>query len=550
MAGSRTGLCKIRIARIGLVSLLAMMWICSNLNAETGIPNAPLYNLIKPHASYAKFVVGEGEKACTVFEPREPKLNSAPVVIFLHGFMAISPDKYIGWIEHLVQNGYIVYYPTYQRVLPQGINEYSVNALAGIRSAFELSEQAGETYTYPRKNFVFAMGHSLGGMLAMWLCKVAESENIPVPRACFAVQPGGFEPQTNKSFPEDLVLVTLFGDRDRAVGSSYAVRAFEEMAKRDAKRTALVRMRSCFHGSEPVVADHFAPLAYKNRPFYLPESCGVNIQDVGYLWKMADNVFQEAIKKVPDMQQALVLWPATYLDNFPLAPWHIKFGDGTIWPQKPLMTKQRQRAGFEECAHLCATIYPEQAGAYHSVVFVSYNSAVSNLARAISARGFICEFLHLKQGTEIPALQYPDSLISDHDDIYGELNEPRPADWILVLDGNTANLAHMFFPPEYKPKGVIILADSVALDEPFDKSVNVLVLGRRNDPGMARKLFERLRQEEYSVNLHLAYGDGGLFSGFDKASDDAAATAFFFITRRLGIAYNDLPDPGFGFDTP
>ncbi|MEZ4892408.1 MAG: hypothetical protein R2778_05270 [Saprospiraceae bacterium] len=51
-----------------------------------------------------------------LFEPADPKPDSAEVVVFLHGYGAYNPMAYGKWIKHLVAKGNIVIYPRYQKI--------------------------------------------------------------------------------------------------------------------------------------------------------------------------------------------------------------------------------------------------------------------------------------------------------------------------------------------------------------------------------------------------------------------------------------------------
>lgn len=56
------------------------------------------------------------------FVPDQLKYGlTAPVVVYLHGWTAYLPEYYIGQIEHLVKQGYIVLFPQYQKPGLKGI---------------------------------------------------------------------------------------------------------------------------------------------------------------------------------------------------------------------------------------------------------------------------------------------------------------------------------------------------------------------------------------------------------------------------------------------
>src|SRR5262245_4974237 len=63
------------------------------------------------HAALTKHRYRQGAQEYWLFEPAKPKPESVPVVVFLHGWGAMNPLLYGGWIEHLVKRGNIVVFP-------------------------------------------------------------------------------------------------------------------------------------------------------------------------------------------------------------------------------------------------------------------------------------------------------------------------------------------------------------------------------------------------------------------------------------------------------
>ena len=86
---------------------------------------------------------GEGGKQFWIIEPAKPAPKKAPVVIFLHGYSAMFPDSYRGWIDHLAKRGNIVIYPRYQEKLLTPPAEYFQNAIASVRAALAVLGEPG-----------------------------------------------------------------------------------------------------------------------------------------------------------------------------------------------------------------------------------------------------------------------------------------------------------------------------------------------------------------------------------------------------------------------
>ncbi len=106
----------------------------------------------------------------TVFVPSVLKNGStAPVVIYLHGFMMVAPDIYLAHIRHLTNQGYIVVFPSYNlggftgmlrdtdqtKMMERAVRNANTG-LAMVAGKADLSD-------------VTIFGHSLGGLLgACW----------------------------------------------------------------------------------------------------------------------------------------------------------------------------------------------------------------------------------------------------------------------------------------------------------------------------------------------------------------------------------------------
>jgi poly(3-hydroxybutyrate) depolymerase len=66
------------------------------------------------HDSVIQSQFGGTNDSYYLFEPADPTPESAPVIVFLHGFGMVQPSLYGGWIDHIVRRGNIVVWPRYQ----------------------------------------------------------------------------------------------------------------------------------------------------------------------------------------------------------------------------------------------------------------------------------------------------------------------------------------------------------------------------------------------------------------------------------------------------
>lgn len=207
--------------------------------------------------------VGAGARGAAIFRPRHARA-SAPVVVFLHGWLAVDPAFYGPWIAHLVHGGATVIYPTYQEAPFTDTVSPLPNTLVAMRLALE------EVRVVPGRLVV--AGHSAGGALAADYAASARSAGLPVPAAVFSVYPGrslrGVALRIPAVSPRNIAagtrVLALAGAGDRVVGSRVA-RAIVRTARRARATLRIVR--------DPRVDDHGAPQrssAAARRTFWAP----------------------------------------------------------------------------------------------------------------------------------------------------------------------------------------------------------------------------------------------------------------------------------------
>lgn len=198
--------------------------------------------------------VGSGAQGASIFRPRgAPAWQARPVVIFLHGWVAIDPARYGPWIGHLARGGSTVIYPAYQTKPTRDTVTPLANVMAGVRAAL------GQVAIAPGRLVV--AGHSAGGALAADYAAVAAANGLPAPAAVFSVYPGRRLRHLTTAIPEfDLAsiapetrLLAYAGERDSAVGSGAAKRIVAGAVHADA-RLQVVR--------DDAVDDHSAPRRY------------------------------------------------------------------------------------------------------------------------------------------------------------------------------------------------------------------------------------------------------------------------------------------------
>jgi pimeloyl-ACP methyl ester carboxylesterase len=212
-----------------------------------------------------------------LFEPADPKPDSAQVVVFLHGYGAINPMIYGAWIRHIVRKGNIVIYPRYQKNLfsPRP-DAFADNAATAIRQALEKLSQ-GE-HVRPIAEPLIIAGHSYGGTIAANLGVNYAQFGIPQPKGLLLCAPGtgplkGGRLVTYEALPEDTRLLVLVSINDHVVGEELGRLIFETATNTPARN--LIRLLPDDYGTPPLTSVH-------NESYALDAAFDAGIHNASY----------------------------------------------------------------------------------------------------------------------------------------------------------------------------------------------------------------------------------------------------------------------------
>lgn len=218
-------------------------------------------------ATVTKRLLGRGTASTYAFYAAGAAPETGrPVAIVLHGWGAVNPQSYGGWIDHLARQGWLVLYPRFQEVNRTRPADAPAIAESLVKAA--LAEIATDGEAKPDLGRVAMIGHLAGAPLAMDLAAAAKAQGLPVPKLIFAVMPGGIAsgPKSRGIALTDLsaidpatLIVTMVGDKDTRAADLAAKRLLREANAVPLERKLFVRALSDDHGFPALTATLASP---------------------------------------------------------------------------------------------------------------------------------------------------------------------------------------------------------------------------------------------------------------------------------------------------
>ena len=212
-----------------------------------------------------------------LFEPDSPRPDSAPVVVFHHGYGAINPMIYGRWMRHIVQQGNIVIYPRYQKnLISPSSRQFADNASTAIRNALE--ELKSGDHVRPIERGLILAGHSYGGAISAYLGVHYQDLDIPKPEGILLASPGtgplkGARLESYEGMPEDMRLLVMVSVNDHVVGEELG-RLIFETAVHTPQRNLIIQYPD-EHGDPEVSAGH-------NESYALDSDFDAGIHNLSY----------------------------------------------------------------------------------------------------------------------------------------------------------------------------------------------------------------------------------------------------------------------------
>ncbi len=161
-----------------------------------------------------------------LFEPASPKPDSAHVIVFMHGYGALNPMAYGGWIKHRCARATSSYLPSSSAIGGLHLrNSFRANAAKGIRDALK-ALKTGD-HVRPIDGPLIMLGHSYGAATAAYLAVKYKQYGIPQPKGLLlCASPGtgpmnGAKPEDYRNMPADTKLLIVNSNDDQVVKEKF-----------------------------------------------------------------------------------------------------------------------------------------------------------------------------------------------------------------------------------------------------------------------------------------------------------------------------------------
>ena len=280
------------------LAALVLLAISPEQTQSADVPPAPKVGKPYPHKSVRRTEIGTGVRSYTLFEPAGPTPEVAPVVVFCHGWLSMSPGIYGSWIEHLARRGHVVIFPRYQDDWTTPAADFLANAQAAVVDAMDVLATSGH-HIRPDRNRFALVGHSAGGNLAAQLAATAKDLGLPEPKALVAIMPGEVLPIAGPDLsriPAKTNLAVVAASQDIVVGDGRARAIFAGASSIPRDRKKYILIRTDLRGTPRLWADHLAPTAaqprFDNGDGPLPGTqiglAEINALDRAGFWRIGD----------------------------------------------------------------------------------------------------------------------------------------------------------------------------------------------------------------------------------------------------------------------
>jgi acetyl esterase/lipase len=259
---------------------LAVLLVTSSL-ASAQLPRPPAQPLTGPAGKnylhdgmkasgpyWAARHAGDDAYKYFIFEPASPAPASAPVVLFLHAWLAYEPSEYIWWIQHLVRKGHTVVWAQYDKTVFVTFN-WASNAVDTWKDALARLDNPALQHVRPERDAQgrirnAIIGHSAGAYLSA-IVAVRSSRvwnGIPAPDVIASFLPGGKTLIPGDDFtriPSITKVLLVTADADTIACNGTAAAVWNGIGHIAPANKDFLYVRSDSTGTPAQIADHYFP---------------------------------------------------------------------------------------------------------------------------------------------------------------------------------------------------------------------------------------------------------------------------------------------------
>jgi predicted esterase len=211
------------------------------------------------HGGVTEYFKDSASLSYWIYEPSQPRPDTADLVVFLHGMGQINPMIHAEWITHLVKKGNIVVYPKYQDDLNVSTDSFMSFASQSIKMSIAKLKTTG--HVTPNLDHFAIIGHSYGGAIAANLTYDYMAYDIPKVKALMVAQ-GYYGTDmllpTYVNFPYDTKIQLVVGNDDTTVEDDFG-RLLMDSANVNPAFKNLITHYADPHGFPSVTARHDDP---------------------------------------------------------------------------------------------------------------------------------------------------------------------------------------------------------------------------------------------------------------------------------------------------
>ncbi len=201
-----------------------------------------------------------------VFEPAEPTLEQAGLVILLHDWLTEDPEYYMGLIRHLCRRGKIVLFPRFQGTGAMD-EDYHSNIIRSVKDY--LLQAFARKGTQVERERVAIIGHGAGAVLAANVAASADYFGLPLPASLMLIMPHqrSLKLLDLTGISRKTRMVVISGDHVDPVNDQTAREIYYAANRVSSDNKIFITVLSDHYGQPPLIADELAPLS-PERPLY------------------------------------------------------------------------------------------------------------------------------------------------------------------------------------------------------------------------------------------------------------------------------------------